>query len=75
MKNLSILLALSCLLMACEENITVTMSKQSGELTGKVMPENVVAEISLFQGGLIDETLTNNGLFRFSSLNEVSLPA
>ncbi len=68
MKHLVTLIIISLLIVTCEENITVTMSRQPGKITGKVQPAHVSSTVSLYQGDLIDQTTTSGGIFVFGNV-------
>ncbi len=68
MKNLLIMSLLFTLFYSCQEEINVTLSKEPGKITGSILPMNVITTVKLYQGNLINQVNTKNGVFEFKNV-------
>lgn len=68
LKHVIVLISL-LMFFSCREDITVTISKEPGKITGLVKPLGVTATIELYQGNLVARTSTDNaGIFVFDEV-------
>jgi len=68
MKHSVLVTMIVLLLFSCKQELTVTLEKQPGAITGIVLPKEVTATVGLYQGKQIAQTTTEDGYFIFDGV-------
>lgn len=70
MKRIYWVVMVFLLAISCQDEITVTIEKEPGSITGRILPTGIQAQVKLYQGKLKSETATDaQGYFLFEDIS------